>query len=115
MAKVELVESFTRGQFARRLRALADALEISAGYRLLLHGREIIVPTTAKRWEIEYEGDEGKHEVEFTIKWGPRVSREEKGEEEPGEVAEAEAAEPEETPEAEALAESTEEPSAVEE
>lgn len=94
MAKVKVNEEFTREQFARRLRALADALEMGAGYRLLLQGREIIIPTTAKKWKIGYESSNGKHEVEFEIKWGARVREEddsdadtppEEGEESPAE------------------------------
>jgi len=101
MPKVEFTETFTREQFARRLRALADALEMSAGYRLVVQGREVIIPTTAKIWEIEYEADEGRHEVEFSIEWGPRAGKEEWEESESAPES-TPAGEPGEEPQAEA-------------
>lgn len=66
--KIKLEKSYSKGAMASKLRRLADAVENSDGFRIMLEKQRIYVPVDA--WiEFEYEESDDECELEIEIKW----------------------------------------------
>ncbi|MEU8225751.1 amphi-Trp domain-containing protein [Kribbella sp. NPDC048915] len=59
---------YTVGEFAAKLRRLADALESGKAFRVQVAGERFTVPRHA-RISVEHERGETEEEVEFQLKW----------------------------------------------
>lgn len=63
------IEKFcSRLSFVAKLRRLADTLERDRPVTLMVAGRRVRAPRSA-RYAIEYERERGSHELEFQIHW----------------------------------------------
>lgn len=67
----ELEETFTRYQFAARLRRLADAVEADNVFTIEIAGESIRVPASAI-YTIEHERSGDEEELEFQLVWTRR-------------------------------------------
>lgn len=66
--KRDLERTYTRTQFARKLRRLADAIEQQRPFVIALAGERLRIPGDAE-FTIEHERQGGQDEVEFQLRW----------------------------------------------
>lgn len=66
--ELKIEESFSKEDFARILRELADALESSNPFAIYLKGRVVSVLPTSEM-KIEYESKKAQDEVELKLRW----------------------------------------------
>lgn len=66
--KIEISESFTKRDFVRILRELAEALESSQSFAIYLKEQVISIPSTGEM-KIEYELKGDKGEVDLELSW----------------------------------------------
>jgi len=59
---------YSNGEYAAKLRRLADALETNEKFEIQIAGERIYVPVRAE-FSIEHERTDGEEEIEFQIKW----------------------------------------------
>lgn len=64
----DLEKTYSRGQFAAKLRRLADAIETGAAFDIQVAGERLRVPTDAE-FNIEHERSGGLEELEFQVRW----------------------------------------------
>ncbi|CAN5194811.1 hypothetical protein BH24GEM2_BH24GEM2_15150 [soil metagenome] len=64
----DLEKTYTRAQFAAKLRRLADAVEAGKPFTIQIAGERVRIPATAE-FNIEHERSEGTDEVEFQLRW----------------------------------------------
>jgi amphi-Trp domain-containing protein len=65
----DLTRTYTRGQFAAKLRRLADALESGAPFTIQVAGERLHIPA-AVTFNIEHErARSGDEELEFQLLW----------------------------------------------
>lgn len=65
---VEIEKVYTKGEFIKKLRRLADSLERGERFSIQVAGGKINVPKDAII-NIEHEKEKGEEELEFQIKW----------------------------------------------
>ena len=64
----DVERNYTVGEFAAKLRRLADALESGGPFRIQIAGERFTVPRGAAI-SVEHERDDDEEEVEFQLKW----------------------------------------------
>jgi amphi-Trp domain-containing protein len=64
----DIEKVYTKGEFIKKLRRLADSLEKSKNFSIQVAGDKINVPKDAVI-NIEHEKGKKKEELEFQIKW----------------------------------------------
>ena len=72
MKKIDLTRTYSRAQFAAKLRRLADSIESGKSFKIQVAGEELRIPADAT-FNIEHERAGGKEELEFQLLW--EVSR----------------------------------------
>ena len=66
----DVTATYSAGEFAAKLRRLADALESGGPFRIQISGERFTVPRDAE-FSVEHERGEGAEEVEFQLRWRP--------------------------------------------
>lgn len=66
--KRDIEKIYSHGDFAAKLRRLADAVENGERFEIQIAGERIYVPVRAA-FTIEHERSEEEEEIEFQIKW----------------------------------------------
>ncbi|MEK7572527.1 MAG: amphi-Trp domain-containing protein [Patescibacteria group bacterium] len=61
-------KTYTKGEFIKKLRRLANSLEKNRKFSIQVAGGKINIPKDAVI-NIEHEKDKNKEELEFQIKW----------------------------------------------
>lgn len=64
----DIEKSYTKSEFIKKLRRLADSLESGKKFSIQIAGSKIDVPKDAII-NIEHEKEKGNEEIEFQIKW----------------------------------------------
>jgi amphi-Trp domain-containing protein len=64
----DVERNYTVGEFAAKLRRLADALESGGPFRIQIAGERFTVPRGAAI-SVEHERGDDEEEVEFQLKW----------------------------------------------
>jgi len=64
----DIEKEYTKGEFIKKLRRFADALESGKKFRIQVKGRAIDIPKDALI-NIEHESSKSEEELEFQIKW----------------------------------------------
>ncbi|HUP59051.1 MAG TPA: amphi-Trp domain-containing protein [Thermoanaerobaculia bacterium] len=68
----DIERTYSRSQFAAKLRRLADAIERGGAFVIQVAGERLHVPADAA-FNIEHERVAGEDELEFQVRWrGPR-------------------------------------------
>ncbi|MCL5292783.1 MAG: amphi-Trp domain-containing protein [Actinobacteria bacterium] len=68
--KIEIEQAYSKQDFARILRELADALESSHSFALYIKNQVVSIPPDGLM-KIEYEATESKNEIELELTWKP--------------------------------------------
>ena len=68
MGTRDIEATYSAGEFAAKLRRLADALESGGPFRIQIAGERFHVPRGAA-FSVEHERGEDEEEVEFQLKW----------------------------------------------
>ena len=68
MGDRDITASYSVGEFAAKLRRLADALESGGPFRIQIAGERFTVPRDAE-FNVEHERGDGEEEVEFQLRW----------------------------------------------
>ena len=68
MADRDITASYSAGEFAAKLRRLADALETGEPFRIQIAGERFTVPRAAE-FNVEHEREGDDEEVEFQLRW----------------------------------------------
>ncbi len=64
----DLEKTYTRAQFAAKLRRLADSIETGKAFTIQVAGEKLRIPANAT-FNIEHERSGGEQELEFQLKW----------------------------------------------
>ncbi len=64
----DLERTYTRAQFAAKLRRLADAIETKRAFSIQIANERLHVPASAI-FNIEHERSGGVDEIEFQVRW----------------------------------------------
>jgi len=64
----DITATYSVGEFAAKLRRLADALEAGKPFRIQIAGERFTVPGHAE-FNVEHERGDGEEEVEFQLRW----------------------------------------------
>jgi amphi-Trp domain-containing protein len=64
----DIEKNYTKGEFIKKLRRLADAIESDKKFSIQIAGQKIDVPKEAVI-NIEHEKGKKQEEIEFQIKW----------------------------------------------
>lgn len=64
----DVTATYSVGDFAAKLRRLADALEAGKPFRIQIAGERFTVPGHAE-FNVEHERGDGEEEVEFQLRW----------------------------------------------
>lgn len=64
----DIEKTYTKGEFIKKLRRLADSLEKGVKFSIQVAGDKINIPKDAVI-NIEHEKKKGGEELEFQIKW----------------------------------------------
>jgi amphi-Trp domain-containing protein len=64
----DITATYSVGEFAAKLRRLADALETGKPFRIQIAGERFTVPGHAE-FNVEHERGDGEEEVEFQLRW----------------------------------------------
>lgn len=67
----DLTRAYSRGQFAAKLRRLADAVEAGGPFTIQVAGERLAIPTDAT-FNIEHERSGPDEELEFQLLWKRR-------------------------------------------
>jgi amphi-Trp domain-containing protein len=67
----DIEKSYTRAQFAAKLRRLADSVESGRPFTIQVAGERIRIPADAV-FNIEHEREDGQEELEFQLLWSRR-------------------------------------------
>ena len=70
----DIERTYPRAQFVAKLRRLADAIETSAPFTIVVGAERLRIPADA-HFNIEHERTGGDDELEFQVRWGPRYAR----------------------------------------
>lgn len=68
MKKRDLTRTYTRAQFAAKLRRLADSIETAEPFTIQVGSERLRIPAAAT-FNIEHERSGGKEELEFQLIW----------------------------------------------
>jgi len=68
MKKKDIEKTYTKSEFIKKLRRLADSLESGEKFNIQVAGEKINIPKNAVV-NIEHERRKGKEKLEFQIKW----------------------------------------------
>lgn len=68
MGDRDITATYSVGEFAAKLRRLADALEAGKPFRIQISGERFTVPGHAE-FNVEHERGDGEEEVEFQLRW----------------------------------------------
>jgi amphi-Trp domain-containing protein len=68
--KRDLERTYSRIQFAQKLRRLADAIESHRPFVIAVAGERLRIPADAE-FNVEHERAGGIEEVEFQLRWRP--------------------------------------------
>jgi amphi-Trp domain-containing protein len=66
----DLERTYSRTQFAQKLRRLADAVEQNRPFAIAVAGERLRIPADAE-FSVEHERAGGVEEVEFQLRWRP--------------------------------------------
>ena len=64
----DVERTYTREQFAAKLRRLADAIEQGRAFTIQVAGERLRIPATAE-FNVEHEREGGESELEFQLRW----------------------------------------------
>lgn len=64
----DIEKAYPNSEFVAKLRRLADCIENSKQFEIMIDGARIYVPVRAV-YTIEHERDEDEEEIEFQMKW----------------------------------------------
>lgn len=64
----DLERTYSRRQFAAKLRRLADAIETGRGFTIRVAGETLRIPADAA-FNVEHERAAGIDELEFQLRW----------------------------------------------
>jgi amphi-Trp domain-containing protein len=64
----DLEKTYTRAQFAAKLRRLADSIETGKPFTIQVAGEKLRIPANAT-FNVEHERSGGEQELEFQLKW----------------------------------------------
>jgi amphi-Trp domain-containing protein len=64
----DIEKNYTKGEYIKKLRRLADAIESDKKFSIQIAGQKIDVPKDAVI-NIEHEKGKKQEEIEFQIKW----------------------------------------------
>ncbi|MBA4372057.1 MAG: amphi-Trp domain-containing protein [Thermodesulfovibrio sp.] len=64
----DISKNCSQGEFVRKLRRIADAVEKGRGFEIQIAGERISVPAGAE-FSIEHEREGVNEEIEFQITW----------------------------------------------
>jgi amphi-Trp domain-containing protein len=64
----DLEKTYTRAQFAAKLRRLADSIETGKPFTIQVAGEKLRIPANAT-FNVEHERSGGSQELEFQLKW----------------------------------------------
>ena len=67
----DVEKSLSAGEFAVKLRRLADCLEQGENFEIRIAGERVYVPVRAE-FSIEHERSDEEEEIEFQLKWKPK-------------------------------------------
>lgn len=70
----DIEREYPRQQFIKKLRRLADALEIGQAFRIQIGKERLYIPGDAFV-NIEHERNKDKEELEFQLKWTNKVKK----------------------------------------
>jgi amphi-Trp domain-containing protein len=68
MRKRDLTRTYSRTQFAAKLRRLADAIETGKSFTIQVAGERLVIPATVT-FNIEHERSGSAEELEFQLLW----------------------------------------------
>lgn len=68
MKKRDLTRTYSRAQFAAKLRRLADAIETAEAFTIQVAGERMRIPAEVS-FNIEHERAGGEEELEFQLIW----------------------------------------------
>ncbi len=68
MRKRDLTRTYSRGQFAAKLRRLADAIDTGGPFVIQVAGERLAIPANAT-FNIEHERSGTDEELEFQLLW----------------------------------------------
>lgn len=68
----DLTRTYTRAQFAAKLRRLADALEAGEPFTIQVAGERLRIPADVT-FNVEHERSDGEEELEFQLLWTRKV------------------------------------------
>lgn len=68
MRKRDLTRTYTRAQFAAKLRRLADAIETGGTFTVQVAGERLTIPASVA-FNIEHERSGSEEELEFQLLW----------------------------------------------
>jgi amphi-Trp domain-containing protein len=71
MKKRDLTRTYTREQFAAKLRRLADSIESAEPFTIQVAGERLRIPAEAT-FNVEHERGGGEEELEFQLRWTRR-------------------------------------------
>lgn len=64
----DLEKVYSRGQFAAKLRRLADSIETGKAFTIQVAGERLKIPADAE-FNVEHERSGGTEELEFQLRW----------------------------------------------
>jgi len=64
----DVERTYSRAQFAEKLRRFADALEAGEAFEIQVANERLYVPADAE-FSVEHERAEGMQELEFQVRW----------------------------------------------
>jgi len=67
----DLTKSYSRAQFAEKLRRLADAIEMEKPFTIQVAGEKLRIPADVT-FNIEHERSDGEEELEFQLIWSQK-------------------------------------------
>jgi amphi-Trp domain-containing protein len=82
MGTRDIEATYSAGEFAAKLRRLADALESGGPFRIQIAGERFRVPRHAA-FSVEHERGEDEEEVEFQLTWSLAGAGDDEGNDEP--------------------------------
>lgn len=68
MSDRDLTRSYSRSQFAAKLRRLADAIESERAFTIQIAGERLRIPADAL-FNVEHERSANQEELEFQLRW----------------------------------------------
>lgn len=68
MKKIDTEKTYSKKEYIKKLRRLADSLEKARSFSIQIKGKKVSVPKNAEI-SIEHEKERDMEEIEFQIKW----------------------------------------------